>query len=250
MRAFLDTNALMGSLSTDMLLSCAEKPFIVYRPYWNSHVLKELRHHLPEIIARQPDPVDDPVMAAERRIKAMSKAFPRASVAGWQAYLPETESLVNDPFDAPILAGALASKANVLVTENLKDFQRALIRERYGIDVTNESSFLSLLLDNNTSRTTRALIAMTEGHHDPPRNLKELHARCLEIPELALFGRALEQSVSDRCAERMREMFRSARYGAQGRDRLGRFTAKPFHGSEDVMPPDGIWGWDGNGPAL
>lgn len=116
MRAFLDTNALMGSLSTDMLLSCAEKPFIVYRPYWNSHVLKELRHHLPEIIARQPDPVDDPVMAAERRIKAMSKAFPRASVAGWQAYLPETESLVNDPFDAPILAGALASKANVLVT--------------------------------------------------------------------------------------------------------------------------------------
>lgn len=117
-------------------------------------------------------------------------------------------------------------------------------------DVKNESSFLSLLLDNNTSRTTRALIAMTEGHHDPPRNLKELHARCLEIPELALFGRALEQSVSDRCAERMREMFRSARYGAQGRDRLGRFTAKPFHGSEDVMPPDGIWGWDGNGPAL
>ena len=71
MRAFLDTNALMGSLSTDMLLSCAEKPFIVYRPYWNSHVLKELRHHLPEIIARQPDPVDDPVMAEERRIKAM-----------------------------------------------------------------------------------------------------------------------------------------------------------------------------------
>lgn len=50
LKAFLDTNILMGELSTCIFLANAELPDRLFHPRWNSHVFRELSHHLHEHI--------------------------------------------------------------------------------------------------------------------------------------------------------------------------------------------------------
>lgn len=249
-RAFLDTNVLMGELSSDLMLSLAERPYMLYQPYWNSHVIHELRKHLPRIIARTSGAAEMSRTAAERRIKAMCRTFPQAMTRNWHSRLDEAGRFVSDPFDAQILAGAIASGSDALVTVNLKDFQADDIRERYGIEVMPTSAFLIELLREDRTSTTKALVAMASRHRNPPRNLRELCEECRRLPELAAFADSLERSVAERYEDEVRRMFRPSSSWTQGHDARGWFTRKPYSDPGDVMPPNGIWGWDGNGPAV
>lgn len=83
-RAFLDTNVLFGNPSTDMLLSVAERPYRMFTPLWNRHVLDELREHLPGRLLRIKNDADtvsaETRMKAEHRIREMEHAFPDAEV--------------------------------------------------------------------------------------------------------------------------------------------------------------------------
>lgn len=111
--AFVDTCALLPIINAELLLRCAEKG--LYDIKWSDHVLSELHRVLPATI---------PTLTPEKalhRTKAMNKAFPYAEVRGWEDLLPRFSHLP-DENDAPIAAAALYAKADVIVTENLKDF--------------------------------------------------------------------------------------------------------------------------------
>jgi len=90
-------------------LSIAEEG--VYRPLWSEHVLAELRRNLVKAGAKQE--------AVEHRVGQMAVYFPDARVTSYEELI---SSMTNDPEDRHVLAAAVAGRADVLVTENLKDF--------------------------------------------------------------------------------------------------------------------------------
>jgi predicted nucleic acid-binding protein len=117
--AFLDTCVLLKSYLCDTLLSIAEAG--VYRPLWSPMVMTELECNL----ARRG--LDDKRIA--HRLDQMNQAFPDAAVTGYEAMISD---MTNDPKDRHVLAAAIRGGAEVLVTENLRDFPPDAFRP-YGI---------------------------------------------------------------------------------------------------------------------
>lgn len=254
-RAFLDTNTLIGGLSTDILLSCAEMPDAAYKPLWNSHVVDELREHLPERIlahGRNGDTADA-TEAAESRIRAMLEFFPESMVEGWSRAMPEAIRCVRDAEDAQILAGGIVGGADVVVTQNVGDFRRDAIRTKYGIRVLRESEFLSGLLAREPAGIRRSLVRMVSSHRHPPRNLRELCERMADIPELSGFGENLAETIRRTYQTRHDAIFHIRQPGRQGRNGLGQYTRAYGGYDSDIANPEGFdqwWGPDGNGPEL
>lgn len=105
----LDTCVLLKSYLCDTLLSIAEDG--TFRPLWSDHILAELRRNLIKAGAKQE--------AVEHRLGQMATYFPDARVTGYEELIG---SMTNHPKDRHVLAAAVAGRADVLVTENLKDF--------------------------------------------------------------------------------------------------------------------------------
>src|ERR1022692_4290909 len=68
----------------------------------------------------------------------MNGAFPDALVTGYEPLIGE---MANDPKDRHVLAAAVRGGAEVLVTENLRDFPPAAVRS-YGIQVVSQDAYL------------------------------------------------------------------------------------------------------------
>ena len=119
--AFLDTCVLYGATLTDTLLRIAEQD--AFRPQWSSDVLEELHANLDAIPGLAPG-------AAERRIRAMVEAFPEAMVEGYE---PLIAGMTCDPKDRHVLAAAVHSDSQVLMTFNIDDFPEDSVA---GFDIT------------------------------------------------------------------------------------------------------------------
>lgn len=146
LKAFLDTNILMGELSTCIFLANAELPDRLFHPRWNSHVFRELSHHLHEHIDAKDKAAG--IEAARWRMRMMRKAFPESMVMEWETEMPRSTCFVNDPDDAQILAGAIKGGTDALVTNNVKDFDVDGIEREFGIIVEKGDDFLIDLLND------------------------------------------------------------------------------------------------------
>ena len=73
----------------------------------------------------------------------MAAYFPDARVTSYEEMI---SSMPNHPKDRHVLAAAVAGRADVLVTENLKDFPSAAVAH-LGITVVGQDDFLSGLLE-------------------------------------------------------------------------------------------------------
>lgn len=249
LKAFLDTNILMGELSTCIFLANAELPDRLFHPRWNSHVFRELSHHLHEHIDAKDKAAG--IEAARRRMRMMRKAFPESMVMEWETEMPRSTCFVNDPDDAQILAGAIKGGTDALVTNNVKDFDVDGIEREFGIIVEKGDDFLIDLLNDEPITLRDNLIRMASGFSTPPTNLRELCEIMSQTPEFARFGHALENRIKRQYDANVAMMFHRTGSGVQPRDCLGRFGRKTYPVSFDVLPPGtGYWGPDGNGPEF
>src|SRR5262245_19540423 len=107
-RAFLDANVIRGQLTNDILLSVAAQD--VYEPRWSQEVINEMRRNRPEGVSEH---------AIDRRIAQMNRFFPRAMTSEYEGLAPQMQA---DPKDQHVLAAAVHSGSDVLVTDNVKDF--------------------------------------------------------------------------------------------------------------------------------
>ncbi len=111
-KVVLDACVLANYGVANLLLLLAEKPRLDL-PLWSEIILTETRKtqilHLgwPERIAE----------SFQRQLRA---AFPESLVAGYEHMM---DQCTNDPKDRHVLACAIQSKAEVILTFNLKDFQ-------------------------------------------------------------------------------------------------------------------------------
>ena len=108
----LDTCVLAPMPLADLLLRGAEAPAL-YRVAWSSAILDELRRTLGKFGLSE--------MQIGRRLRAMESAFPEANIAHPEGFLDKVPELP-DPDDRHVLAAAIASEANVIVTLNLRHF--------------------------------------------------------------------------------------------------------------------------------
>jgi len=157
-RVVLDANVLFPFTLRDTLLRAAEAGY--YQVNWTSEILDETTRNL----------VDRGLMTnrqAQTLVDAMRRAFPEAEVSGYETLVP---SMANDPKDRHVAAAAVRCGAQVIVTQNLKDFRHL----PDGIEAQSPSGFLVDLLDLDRETMLELLREQAGALCSPPKTLEEL----------------------------------------------------------------------------
>jgi hypothetical protein len=82
-------------------------------------------------------------------------------------------SMTNDPKDRHVLAAAVRGGAELIVTENRRDFPSAATKQ-YDIDVVDQDAFLLDQLDLAPTRVIRALERQASRYRRAPRTVDDL----------------------------------------------------------------------------
>jgi predicted nucleic acid-binding protein len=175
--AVLDANVLFPMILRDTLLRVAAAG--CYRAHWSERILDEMARNL---VAQH----RVTTVQADRLAIEMRRAFPDATVEGWEALEAE---ILNDPKDRHVAAAAKHIEADVIVTANLKDF--ALLPA--GIRAISPDAFLTECLAAEPAKVLEALRKQAAGYRQPPADLDTLLS-WLE-GDLSVFVPALRKAI-------------------------------------------------------
>lgn len=164
----LDANVLVGALSRNMLLSLAEAGF--FRPRWSPHIQDEFERAFEQLYK-------DSELAGRQRMR-MENAFPEASVNGYDPLIDAIK--LHDKDDRHVVAAAIQTKASIIVTENLKDFDPKELA-KFEIEAISLDDFLADLLDLAGTDAVAALRTMRERFKRPEITADALVARIEEL---------------------------------------------------------------------
>ena len=175
MRAVLDACVLYPPVLRDLLLGCAEAG--LYEPKWSDRILEEWARATVKL-----GPAAE--MQARGVAVVMREVFPRATVAAAPGI--EGRLVLPDPNDAHVLAVAIASGADAIVTFNAQDFPRHVLAAE-GLDRRDPDGFLWELWSGDPSRAGAVIArvhARAEEMAGGPVSLKALLKRA-SLPRLA-----------------------------------------------------------------
>ena len=155
--AVLDACVLYPVPIRDLLLSLASAG--LYKPKWSALIQDEWSRNL---LANRSD-----LTAAQlqRTATMMNTAFPDADVAGYEVFVPTLTLPVPD--DRHVLAAALRSQADVIVTTNLKDFPVLYVRA-FDVEVQHPDEFVGNLIDLNPAKALEAFRQQVARLKNPP----------------------------------------------------------------------------------
>jgi len=163
-RAVLDANVLFSGVTRHILLALAAEPTLVYIATWSRRILQELERNIrrhwnlgPRELARLlddirgscPDAVVDPPVELVRLMPNHDK-------------------------DRHVLATAVATRAEVVVTNNVRDFRGA---DAWRVRVQTPDDFLCDLYRDEPDKVKAAMVALV-GRLSNPTSLQELADRC------------------------------------------------------------------------
>jgi predicted nucleic acid-binding protein len=126
-----DANVLYPSTLRDLLIRIAQAGLVQAK--WSAEILDEVFENL---CANRPD-LD--AGALDRTRKLMTTAVRDCMVSGYEPLVPVLE--LPDPDDRHVLAAAIKSRAQVIVTNNQKDFPRETLRQ-WDIDPKDADEFV------------------------------------------------------------------------------------------------------------
>lgn len=189
--ALLDTCVLVPSRARDVLLQVALGR--VFRPLWSSEILRELDYTLRRLGRERGAAPEETDAYLARLLQQMESAFPDAVVTGWEQVIGTID--LPDSNDRHVVAAALIGRADVIVTENGKDFPRDRLPHPLFIQTPDE--FLLDSLDLNPKTVVRAVIQVAErsGRNGPAQSPMEIagHLRDTLAPG---FGAAVARLLS------------------------------------------------------
>jgi predicted nucleic acid-binding protein len=179
--AQLDTCVLVPSYLRDVLLQIAEHG--VYRGLWSSEILAELHRTVHARLVVRGNDEQTAAAYVERLLRQMETAFPDALVENWEPLLPTIH--IPDPNDRHVVAAAVVGRADVIVTENRKDFPAAELPTP--LYVQSADVFLLDSLDLYPTAVLEAVrvVAARTGRTGPILNPGEVLAGIREAPEFA-----------------------------------------------------------------
>ena len=152
--AVLDTNVIYPVIIRDLLLWFAH--YDLYTPKWSAHIFDEWR----QVMVRKGVPEDE----AFRRTQAPNRAFPDAFVQHYEGIIPNLA--LPDPKDCHVLAAAIKANANIIVTNNGKDFPKEYL-QTFGLGVKSADDFLTDIIDLNPQISVQAFREMVMHKKNP-----------------------------------------------------------------------------------
>lgn len=189
--ALLDACVLVPSTLRDLLLQLGTTS--AYRPLWSERIESEVeRTILRYRESRGYDPQESRSYVTRLR-RQMNEALPDARIEGWESF-EDAVPIGPDPNDRHVVAAAVAGRADVIVTLNLKDFCEAVLPN--GVVVQHPDEFLLDLLDLNPALVMDSLeeVAKRSGRKGPKWTIQDLLERLDEQP-LSGFVAAVKDSV-------------------------------------------------------
>lgn len=153
-KAVLDTNVIYPVVIRDLLFWFAH--FDLYTPKWSANIFGEwkavmLRHGVEE-------------KEAQKRVQKANLAFPDAIVENYLVLVGQLE--LPDEDDRHVLAAAIKTNANVIVTNNLKDFPEEYL-DIFGIKAKSADDFLTDIIDLNQEQAIKAFREMVLNRKNP-----------------------------------------------------------------------------------
>ncbi len=182
--AFLDACVLVPIAPCDTLLRMADCG--AFRPLWSERVEDKALRALCEI-----HPSIDP-SRFHSRFRSMNKAFEDARVSGWEPFVEGLE--LPDPNDRHVLAGAVRGRADVIVTENVRDFPATALSP-LGLEAVRLDDLLLTQFDLNVAATVQ-IVSDQARAMDSPRVTEDELLRPLARSGAPRFSEAVEAAMA------------------------------------------------------
>ncbi len=161
--AIYDANVLYPAPLRDLLIRLAQAGMVQARwtdeihDEWMRNVLKNQSHLSPVRLARTK--------------QLMNDAVRDCLVTGYEDLIPTLT--LPDPNDRHVLAAAIQSKADVIVTFNLKDFPASLL-STFGLIAEHPDGFLMGFLESRPEEVCQALLMQRQSLKNPPLTVAQL----------------------------------------------------------------------------
>lgn len=156
-KCVLDTNVIYPLWIRDLLLWFAF--FELYTPKWSQNIFDEWI----EVMLRKGIQKNE----AYKRTNIMNLAFPDAQV---ENYEPLIEMLnLPDKKDRHVLAAAITTNADLIITNNLKDFPEDYLAS-FGLKAKCADDFLTDIIDLNQEISVKAYRKLVLNKKNPPYN--------------------------------------------------------------------------------
>ncbi|HLS31564.1 MAG TPA: PIN domain-containing protein [Flavobacteriaceae bacterium] len=129
----------------------------LYTPKWSNHIFKEWERVM---IRKGIDKSE-----AKKRVQNANLAFPDAQVSNYERLINQLE--LPDATDRHVLAAAIKVNANVIVTNNLKDFPKDYLAE-FSLTRKSADDYLIDIIDLNPQEAIEAFREMVLYKKSPP----------------------------------------------------------------------------------
>lgn len=136
----------------------------LFRARWTDRIHDEWTRN---VLKNRPDLTMSQI---NRTRTMMNAAVDDALVFEYEYIIPSLE--LPDPEDRHVLAAAIASTSNYIITFNLKDFPGAIL-EKYEIEAQHPDRFISDLIDLKSSTVLTSAEACRQRLKNPPKSAEE-----------------------------------------------------------------------------
>lgn len=162
--AVLDANVLYPQELRDTLIRAGQKD--LYHMRWTHEILEEMRRNLVKR-GRSTE------IKSARLVGILQNMRESLIVADYQALIPVMQ---NDPKDRHVLAAAVICGANVIVTENLRDFPPTALAP-YEMEALSPDTFLNWLNDEDPGMMMQVIQEQAADNQYPPLSVADILQR-------------------------------------------------------------------------
>lgn len=157
----LNTNVIYPIEIRDILFWFAH--YELFTPKWSSHIFHEWESVM-ERKGRRKDEI-------KKRSNIANLAFPDALVENYESLIPGLTP--PDEKDRHVLATAIKTNANVIVTNNLKDFPKNY-RAAFGLVAKSADNFIAHIIDLNHEKSVEAFRKLVLNRRNPDLDAYEV----------------------------------------------------------------------------
>lgn len=157
----LDTNVIYPIEIRDLLFWFAH--YELFTPKWSRHIFREWE----DVMGRKGIGKEE----IKKRSAIANLAFPDALVVNYEPLIPGLS--LPDEKDCHVLAAAIKTNANVIVTNNLKDFPEDYLAT-FGLVAKSADDFIADIIDLNHKKALEAFRKLVLNRRNPDLDVYEV----------------------------------------------------------------------------
>lgn len=161
----IDACVLYPASLRDLLLRLAAE--YLYRPKWTEEINDEWKRNL---LGKRNDITSE---SLDYTIQEMNRAFKDAEIVNYKQLIKAID--LPDSDDEHVLAAAIKCNADLILTENLKDFPEEELA-KYEIEAQKPDTFIQNLIDLDLEACCKALSKQREALNNPPQSKEDMRA--------------------------------------------------------------------------